>query len=155
RFKAIGKATGATVNDVTLAVCAGALRNYLIAHNALPDQPLIAMVPVSIRTADIEGGNQVSILLANLATHIEDPLERLRQIIESTTHAKGKLAKMTRLERLAHAAGMSAPMGASMVTGHAKRRPIYNVVISNVPGPRQTLYLEGMRLDESYPVSIP
>ena len=155
RFKAIGKQTGATVNDVTLAVCSGALRSYLIHHNALPDKPLIAMVPVSIRAADTEGGNQVSILLANLATHVDDPLERLRLIIDSTTHAKDKLSKMTRLERLAHAAGMSAPMGASMVTGHARRRPIYNVVISNVPGPKQTLYLDGMRLDEVYPVSIP
>jgi diacylglycerol O-acyltransferase / wax synthase len=155
RLKTIGKQTGATVNDVTLAVCSGALRNYLIHHNALPDKPLIAMVPVSIRTADNEGGNQVSILLANLATHVEDPLDRLRQIIDSTTHAKDKLAKMTRLERLAHAAAMSAPMGASMVTGHARRRPIYNVVISNVPGPRGTLHLNGMRLDEVYPVSIP
>ena len=50
---------------------------------------------------------------------------------------------------------MSAPMGASMVTGHARRRPIYNVVISNVPGPSERLYLDGMRLDETYPVSIP
>jgi len=155
RFKAIGKQTGATVNDVTLAVVAGALRNYLVHHNALPDKPLIAMVPVSIRTADTEGGNQISFLLANLGTHVEDPLDRLRLIIDSTTHAKDKLAKMTRLERLAHAAAMSAPMGASMVTGHARRRPIYNLVISNVPGPKQALYLDGMRLDEVYPVSIP
>jgi diacylglycerol O-acyltransferase len=62
---------------------------------------------------------------------------------------------MSRLERVAHAAAMSAPMGASMLTGHARRRPIYNVVISNVPGPKDTLYLDGMRLDETYPVSIP
>ena len=62
---------------------------------------------------------------------------------------------MTRLERLAHAAAMSAPMGASMVTGYARRRPIYNVVISNVPGAKQPLYLNGMKLDESYPLSIP
>jgi diacylglycerol O-acyltransferase / wax synthase len=155
RFKAIGKATNATVNDVTLAVCSGALRRYLLAHDALPDKPLIAMVPVSVRSAENEGGNQVSILLANLATHLSDPAERLHRIIESTTMAKDRLSKMSRLERIAHAAAMSAPMGASMVTGHAKRRPIYNVVISNVPGPQKPYYLDGMRLDESYPVSIP
>jgi diacylglycerol O-acyltransferase / wax synthase len=155
RFKAIGKATNATVNDVTLAVCSGALRRYLLAHDALPDKPLIAMVPVSVRSAENEGGNQVSILLANLATHLSDPAERLHRIIESTTMAKDRLAKMSRLERIAHAAAMSAPMGASMVTGHAKRRPIYNVVISNVPGPQKPYYLDGMHLDESYPVSIP
>lgn len=156
RFKAIGKAAGATVNDVTLAVCAGALRRYLEMHGALPDKPLIAMVPVSVRSeGQPDGGNQISILLANLATHVADPRDRLYAIIESTRVAKDRLAKMTPLERVAHAAAMSAPMGASMLTGHAKRRPIYNVVISNVPGPNQVLYLDGMRLDESYPVSIP
>jgi diacylglycerol O-acyltransferase len=155
RVKAIGKATGATVNDVTLAVCAGALRTYLLMQNALPDKPLIAMVPVSVRAEGDDGGNQLAILLANLATHLEDPLARLRCVIDSTTHAKNRLRAMSKLERMAHAAAMSAPMGASMLTGHAKRRPIYNVVISNVPGPRQPLYLDGMRLDESYPVSIP
>jgi len=140
RIKDIGKATGgATVNDVTLAVCAGALRRYLLMHDALPERPLIAMVPVSVRSAEHDaGGNQLTILLANLATHLED-----------------RLSKMSRLERIAHAAAMSAPMAPSMLTGYAKRRPIYNVVISNVPGPTERLYLDGMRLDESYPVSIP
>ena len=155
RFKAIGKASGATVNDVTLAVCAGALRRYLLAHSALPDKPLIAMVPVSVRGADDAGGNQLAILLANLGTNLADPIERLNLVVESTTLAKDRLAKMSRLERVAHAAAMSAPMGPSMVTGYAKKHPIYNVVISNVPGPKHTLYLDGMRLDESYPVSIP
>jgi diacylglycerol O-acyltransferase len=155
RIKGIGRAAGATVNDVTLAICAGALRRYLIAHSSLPDKPLIAMVPVSVRTPDQDGGNQVSIMLANLATHVEDPVERLRQIVDSTSLAKERLAKMTPIERVAHAAAMSAPMAPSMVTGYARRRPIYNLVISNVPGPNQTLYLNGMKLDESYPVSIP
>jgi diacylglycerol O-acyltransferase / wax synthase len=155
RFKAIGKASSATLNDVTLAVCAGALRRYLLAHDALPDRPLVAMVPVSVRGNEQEGGNQLSILLANLGTNLDDPLARLRLVVDSTTLAKDRLAKMSKLERVAHAAAMSAPMGASMVTGHAKKHPIYNVVISNVPGPKHTLYLDGMRLDESYPVSIP
>jgi diacylglycerol O-acyltransferase len=155
RFKAIGKAAAATINDVTLAVCAGTLRRYLVAHSALPDKPLIAMVPVSVRAEGQDGGNQISILLANLGTHLDDPLERVKLIVESTTLAKDRLAKMHRLERVAHAAAMSAPMGPSMVTGHARKHPIYNVVISNVPGPKHTLYLDGMRLDESYPLSIP
>ncbi|MEO6775708.1 MAG: wax ester/triacylglycerol synthase family O-acyltransferase [Kofleriaceae bacterium] len=169
RFQSIGKAASATINDVTLAVCSGTLRRYLLAHEALPDRPLTAMVPVSVRdagprvekvegaapTSEVIGGNALAILIANLGTHLEDPLERLKLIVESTTLAKDHLAKMSRLERVAHAAAMSAPMGASMVTGHAKRRPIYNVVISNVPGPKQQLFLDGMRLDESYPVSIP
>lgn len=155
RFQAIGKACGATVNDVTLAVCSGTLRRYLLAHDALPDQPLTAMVPVSVRDPGQDGGNALAILIANLATHLHDPLERVKLIVDSTTLAKERLGKMSKLERVAHAAAMSAPMGASMVTGHAKKRPIYNVVISNVPGPKEKLYLDGMRLDESYPVSIP
>ncbi|MEO8843162.1 MAG: WS/DGAT domain-containing protein, partial [Kofleriaceae bacterium] len=139
----------------TLAVCSGTLRRYLIARDALPDRPLTAMVPVSVRDPGQDGGNALSILIANLGTNLEDPLERMKLIIESTAIAKERLGKMSNLERVAHAAAMSAPMGASMVTGYAKRRPIYNVVISNVPGPKQLLYLDGMRLDESYPVSIP
>ena len=155
RFQAIGKAASATINDVTLAVCSGTLRRYLLANDALPDRPLTAMVPVSVRDPGQDSGNALSILIANLATNLEDPLERMKLIIESTTLAKDRLGKMSKLERMAHAAAMSAPMGASMVTGYAKRRPIYNVVISNVPGPKQLLFLDGMRLDESYPVSIP
>ncbi len=155
RIQAIGKATSATVNDVTLAICSGTLRRYLLAHEALPEKPLTAMVPVSLRDEGHDGGNALTILIANLGTHLDDPLARMKLILESTTLAKERLGKMSRLERVAHAAAMSAPMGASMVTGHAKRRPIYNVIISNVPGPKQVLYLEGMRLDESYPVSIP
>ncbi|HEY0255186.1 MAG TPA: WS/DGAT domain-containing protein, partial [Kofleriaceae bacterium] len=118
-------------------------------------QPLTAMVPVSVRDPGQDGGNALAILIANLATNLEDPLKRVEMIVESTKLAKDRLGKMSKLERVAHAAAMSAPMGASMVTGHAKRRPIYNVVISNVPGPKQKLYLDGMRLDETYPLSIP
>jgi diacylglycerol O-acyltransferase len=155
RFRAIGKATGTTINDVTLAVCAGALRRYLMGQNALPAQPLIAMVPVSVRAADQEGGNQIAMLLANLSTHVADPLERLRRIHESTALAKKRLGGMTRLEQIAHAATMGAPAGPSILTGHARRRPIFNLIISNVPGPPVPLYMNGMRLDENYPVSIP
>ena len=77
RFKRIGQATGATINDVTLAVCAGALRKYLEAQKALPRKPLVALVPVSLHGETDLGGNQVSLLLAKLGTHIKDPLKRL------------------------------------------------------------------------------
>ncbi len=155
RFKRIGQATGATVNDVTLAICAGALRKYLEAQQALPKKPLIAMVPVSLHGETDAGGNQVSLLLANLATHVRDPLKRLQQIVLSTSQAKGRLATMPRLQKLAHGITSISPMGAAMVTGSAKTHPVFNLVISNVPGPRETLYLNGARLDEVYPVSIP
>jgi diacylglycerol O-acyltransferase len=155
RVKRIGAAAKATVNDVTLAVCASALRNYLIAHDALPKKPLIAMVPVSLHGETSKGGNQVSMILANLATDVGDPVLRLARIVESTRAAKERLSRMTRLEKMAHAAMMLTPMLPGMVTGGARARPAFNLVISNVPGPRETLYRNGARLDEAYPVSIP
>ena len=154
RFKRIGVAAGATVNDVTLAVCAGALRKYLEAQKALPKKPLIAMVPVSLHGETDAGGNQVSVLLANLATEVRDPLKRLMRIVQSTTEAKARLATMPRLQKMAHGITTISPMGAGMVTGSAKPYPVFNVVISNVPGPKELLYLNGARLDDVYPVSI-
>jgi len=155
RLKKLSKKHGATINDISLAICAGALRKYLQAHDALPDKPLIAMVPVSIRAEGQEGGNQVGMILANLATHIEDPVERLKQIMQSTTQAKQRIAKMSRLQQMAHTAAMATPLGPSMLTGQAGKHPIFNVVISNVPGPKHPLYMNGFHLDETYPISIP
>lgn len=155
RFKRLGEAAGATVNDVTLAICAGALRKYLQAQTALPRKPLIAMVPVSLRGETDAGGNQVSLLLANLATHLRDPLKRLARIVQSTSQAKERLKSMPRLQKLAHGITSISPMGAAMLTGSAKQHPLFNVIISNVPGARETLFLNGARLDEVYPVSIP
>ena len=155
RMRQIGKATGATVNDVTLAVCAGALRKYLIAGDNLPKMPLIAMVPVSLHGETRKGGNQVAMMLANLATDVADPLDRLRRIVASTGAGKARLSGMARVEKIAHAAMMLAPMLPDMMTGRARKRPAFNLIISNVPGPTGTLYLNGARLDEAYPVSIP
>jgi len=155
RLKHIGQAAGATVNDVTLAICAGALREYLLVQNKLPKKPLVAMVPVSLHGETDAGGNQVSLLLASLGTHIADPLKRLKHIVASTTEAKNKLTKMPRLQKLAYGITSISPLAAGMVTGSAEKHPLFNLVISNVPGPKDTLYLDGSRLDEVYPVSIP
>ncbi|MDP2370369.1 WS/DGAT/MGAT family O-acyltransferase [Rhodoferax sp.] len=155
RLKTLGAAAGATINDVTLAICAGALRQYLITHDKLPKAPLVAMVPVSLHDETTDGGNQVSLLLASLCTHIADPAKRLQGIVESTKAAKERLASMPRLQKLAHGMTTIAPLGPSMLTGSARKYPVFNVVISNVPGPKETLYLNGARLDEVYPVSIP
>ena len=108
-----------------------------------------------IRDRTDAGGNQVSLLLANLATHLRDPLKRLARIVQSTSEAKERLRSMPRLQKLAHGITSISPMGPAMVTGTAKQHPLFNVIISNVPGPRETLYLNGARLDEVYPVSIP
>ena len=155
RIRAVGKATGATINDVVLAICAGAMREYLKQNQALPKEPLIAMVPVSVRAADgPEDGNQVSLILANLATHIADPAKRLKQIVGSTKRAKAKLQQMTRIEQIAYAAASLSPMPVTMLLG-GRTRPPFNVVISNVPGPTEPLYWNGAQLEEMYPVSIP
>ncbi|WP_413889215.1 WS/DGAT domain-containing protein [Candidatus Aalborgicola defluviihabitans] len=124
-------------------------------QNKLPKKPLIAMVPVSLHGETSAGGNQVSLLLASLATDVADPLKRLQRIVESTTEAKNRLTKMPRLQKMAHGITSIAPLGAGIVTGTAEKHPLFNLVISNVPGARETLYLNGARLDEVYPVSIP
>jgi len=156
RIKKVGKAAGATVNDVALAMCAGALREYLLAHGALPDKPLISMVPVSVRAADgPEGGNQVAVILANLGTQIEDPAQRLETIVASTKRAKERMSQMGRLEQMAYAAAALSPMVVTSLLGLDRYRPAFNLVISNVPGPTKRLYWNGARLDENYPVSIP
>ncbi|MES2884127.1 MAG: wax ester/triacylglycerol synthase family O-acyltransferase [Pseudomonadota bacterium] len=156
RIKKVGKALGATVNDIALGMCAGALRQYLIAHDGLPAHPLIAMVPVSVRAAGgPEGGNAVAVILANLATQIADPAERIRTIVASTKRAKERAGAQTAVEQMAYAAAALGPMAATSMLGLDRLRPAFNLVISNVPGPSKPLYLNGARLDESYPVSIP
>lgn len=159
RIRHIGAAAGATVNDVTLALCASVLRRYLLSHDALPKKPLIAMVPVSLHSEADNGkkggGNKVGVILANLATHIDDPLRRLHAIVASTTAAKERLRPMSGAGKLAHAAMTMAPMLANNFTGKSRTRPAFNLVISNVPGPKEPLYLNGALLDEAYPVSIP
>ena len=155
RFKELGETMGATVNDVTLAVCAGALRRYLLSQKALPKSPLIAMVPISLHDEQSGDGNQVSLMLANLATNLADPAKRLKRIVASTQAAKKRLSSMSRLQKMAHGIAMMSTVGPSMITGSAKERPFFNLVISNVPGPRESLYLNGAHMDELYPVSIP
>ena len=155
RLQAIGHACGGTVNDVALAMCAGALRQYLLSQHQLPRKSLIAMVPVSLHEAGSADGNQVSLLLARLATTVADPGRRLKAIIQSTQTAKQRLSRMSRLEKWSYIAPMVTLIGPLMFSGEARQHPLFNVIVSNVPGPRQTLYLNGARLEEVYPVSIP
>jgi diacylglycerol O-acyltransferase / wax synthase len=148
---------GVTVNDVVLAMCSGALRAYLLEQSALPDGPLIAMVPVSLRS-DAEadtGGNMVGSILCNLATDIEDPAQRLEAVSASMRGNKEVFSSLPRLEALALSALMIAPLGLSAVPGLVgSAPPPFNIVISNVPGPRQPMYWHGARLDGNYPLSV-
>ncbi|GAY14072.1 wax ester/triacylglycerol synthase family O-acyltransferase [Mycobacterium sp. shizuoka-1] len=157
RFVAIKDAAGVTLNDVVLAMCAGALRAYLIEQDALPDRPLIAMVPVNLRSEDdtSSGGNMVGSILCNLATDTADPADRLAAIHDSVTGNKDVFGQLPRLQQLALSAFNVAPLALTLVPAlGAAVAPPFNIVISNVPGAREPLYWRGARLDGNYPLSI-
>jgi diacylglycerol O-acyltransferase / wax synthase len=154
RMRAAGKALDATVNDVTLAMCASALRRYLQDLDALPAKPLVAMVPVSTRKDDSDSGNQVAMVLTSLATNVDDPAERFQAVLRSMTAAKERLARMSPAEMMNYLAVVMAPSSLNMATGLAPTWQAFNVVVSNVPGPKQTLYFNGARMEGTYPVSI-
>jgi diacylglycerol O-acyltransferase len=154
RIRAVGKARDATVNDVVLGMCSSALRAYLKDINELPEKPLIAMVPTSLRRDDSDSGNQVGMILTNLATHIADPIERFDAIKRSMALAKARLSRMNQAEIVNYLATIMAPSGINMATGLAPRWQSFNVTISNVPGPRNPLYWNGAKLEGMYPVSI-
>lgn len=159
-LKELAKAADGSLNDIVLALCGGALRRFLLEQNALPDEALIAMLPVNVRPKnDPGGGNAVGAILASLATDVADPRERLDTIISSTKRAKELISDLSANEVMATSATLMSPMGlqvARAMTGINAKIPLNcNVVISNVPGPSEPLYFRGSRLEASYPVSIP
>ena len=160
-IKTLKSASEATVNDVVMAICSGALRNYLLSHDELPDEPLQAMVPVSIRTGEEEDRwtNRVSGLLATLPTNVDDPLERLALVHTAMNDAKEQF-ELTPAEAMVDLANFSSPALAAQAARLASSLHLAdqatmpaNVVISNVPGPRQPLYAAGAQLQHYYPVS--
>ncbi|MES1924085.1 wax ester/triacylglycerol synthase family O-acyltransferase [Salinisphaera sp. T31B1] len=154
RIKRIAKAFDATVNDIVLAMCASALRAYLLEQNDLPDRPLVAMLPVSLHDDDSGTGNRVAMIFSSLATHIADPVERLAAIQRSVNHWKRRYRDMSPEQIMAFIAALSTPAGLNLLTGLAPRHQSFNVVISNVPGPRETLYFGDAEMQGMYPVSI-
>lgn len=157
RIKTLAKQYDATLNDIVMAITASALRRYLLEHNALPEQALTSLVPVSVRPADSDDyGNAVSLVIASLATNEPDPIERLRKIQRSMKEGKGLVASMTQSEIMLYSSLMSLPIGLPMLLGVSSQtlRPPFNVTISNVPGPRKPLYWNGAELQGHYPVSI-
>jgi WS/DGAT/MGAT family acyltransferase len=121
---------------------------------------LVAFLPVNIRPKDdVGGGNAVGTILTTMGTDIEDPVDRLKAITASTRAAKGQLQGMSQTEVLAYTAGLMAPTALQLVSAMTGvRGPLpftFNLCVSNVPGPRKTLYLNGSRLEATYPVSIP
>ncbi|KQY55635.1 diacylglycerol O-acyltransferase [Nocardioides sp. Root151] len=161
RMRAIGKATGTTINDVVLAMCSGAVRAYLVELDALPDTTLVSMVPVGLnakqaQVASAEGGNAIGTVMVKLGTDLADPADRLRSIHKSMLEGKRALSSMSPMQILAMSAiGMAPAMLTPMLRMQGVIRPPFNLIISNVPGPRTTQYFNGAKLVGMYPLSIP
>lgn len=154
RINTLRKIMAVSVNDLILAICSGAIRRYLEEREKLPVQPLVANVPISIRVKNEEQtmNNQISNMFVRIATHIKNPLERLEYIQEQTNLGKSrhKAVGAKALSKMADA----VPYGlANLVAGLYTRynikefhRPPFNVTITNVPGPQNTLYLKGHKV---------
>ncbi len=160
-IKRLKDATGGTVNDVVMAIVAGALREYLLMHDALPDRPLRAMVPVSIRTGDEDDTwtNRVSGLVADLPTDSPDPIERVERCRQAMDVAKRQF-ELVPADALADITQFASPVVATSAIRLASQLRLadrvqspVNVVVSNVPGPRQPLYFSGAQLEQYIPVS--
>ena len=157
--KAIKDALGVKVNDIVLEICSGVLRRYLLEHDSLPENPLLAVCPVSVRSDDEgAGGNRVSAIFASLATDVDSPEARLQAITASTEGAKedhNAIGAETLTDWAEWAAprtfGLAARMYSSLNLAN-QHRPIHNLVISNVPGPPFPLYLAGAELVAAYPM---
>lgn len=156
RIQAVAGAADASVNDVFMALCAGALRRYLGELGRLPGKSLIAGMPVSFRAADEAAtGNAISFMLASLHTDIADPVERLQACRASAKAAKEKLAKVPVDSMPQFTMMLMAPYMLQVMLGvGGYTSPMHNLILSNVPGPRETLYLNGARLEEIYPISL-
>jgi diacylglycerol O-acyltransferase len=158
-IKAVKNTFGCTVNDVVLTMCGGALRRYFDANDEELDAAIVAMIPISVRTEDQKGthGNQVSMMLSSLATDLDDPVDRLEHI-----HSNMKSAKEQQNAIGAEILQEWADFAAPAIFGRAARlysnsnsarhRPMFNVVISNVPGPPFPLYVAGAEVLDTYPM---
>ena len=156
RMRTLAAAAGCTLNDVVLAMCAGALRRYLLDSDSLPEKSLTAGIPVSVRPKDDEGtGNAITFIIASLGTDIVDPVQRLAAIRASVQHAKEHVQSLPKAAMTQYTVLLMAPTILTLLTGIGGRtRPMFNVTISNVPGPEKPMYFRGAELLATYPASI-
>jgi diacylglycerol O-acyltransferase / wax synthase len=160
--KAVKNRHAVTVNDVVVSICAGAARRWLEAHDELPDEPLVAQIPVSVRTGDQVGtfGNRILLMSVPLFTDEPDAVRRLRRTHEALRVMKERHRALP-AELLQDANNFIPPAVFSRAARLSFRlstsrpgRPPWNLVISNVPGPQLPLYMAGARLEANYPVSV-
>lgn len=156
RIKAVATALGATTNDVILAMCSGALRRYLEDQNQLPDEPLLAAIPVSVRRKGhhSDAANEVAFTMAHLASNVADPVERLKAIKSCMDYNKQRIKNLSPGELTTYAAMMLLPGATKALMGTTPEKALGNLVISHVPGPRQDMYWQGAKLSGLYPVSL-
>jgi diacylglycerol O-acyltransferase / wax synthase len=156
RLRNVATEAGCTLNDVVLALCGGALRRFLSERDSLPEKSLTAGIPVSVRPKDDEGtGNAISFIVATLGTEIADPLERLQAIKRSVQHAKTHVQSLPRQVMTQYTMLLMAPTLLTLLSGIGGRLPpMFNITISNVPGPEKPLYFRGAELLSIYPASI-
>lgn len=159
QVKAVKNVLGYTVNDVVMALCTTALRRWLLDHNALPGSPLVASMPVSVRTPEQVGtaGNQISFMLAALPTDMPDPARRLQVLVASLAAAKERFraTPATLLHELSAALpqtlhGLACRL---MLRAATLGAPPFNLFVSNVAGPQVPLYAAGARVTGNFPVS--
>ena len=155
RIKAVGKQQGATVNDILLAMVGRALQRYLKDIGELPDKPLRVLLPVNLREDDSIGGNQIAIVRAEAGTQNDDIVDLLAAAKASVNAQKRLLKTLSSAEKQLYSAISLGPLGLNIVTGKLARFRTANTLLSNVPGPKETLYWNGQELDAMYPVSIP
>ena len=160
--KAVKNAHGVTVNDVVVTICAGAVRRWLVEHGELPDEPLVAQIPVSVRTDEQVGtyGNRIMLMSAPLFTEEPDPVRRLQRTHDALDGMKERHRALpaTLLQDANHFIPPAMFSRAARLTFRLATsrpgRPTWNLVISNVPGPQFPLYCAGARLVANYPVSV-
>jgi len=157
RMKAIGDAAGGSVNDVLLAACSAALRRYLLEIDKLPRRSLIASIPVALPRDTTQaggGGNAISFANVRLGTDIEDVKERFEIIRRSSVAGRAYLKHMDSTALMNYTVLVNSPQIITRLPGVGARvPPLYNVIVSNVPGPRQRLYFLGAEMEAYYPIS--
>lgn len=161
RFKEVKRALGVTLNDVVMGVSSAALRNYLLERGELPEGPLIAMVPVSVRSESEKNqyANRVTSILGELATDEADPILRIQRINRTMTRSK-RMQQALPATVLTDWTEIATPLILAQAARIAARtkildrlNPPFNVIISNVPGPRESLYCGGAEMETYFPVS--
>lgn len=155
RVKAIAKATGCSINDVVIALCGGALRRYLVEHQALPRHTLLASVPVGLARAEGATGNAVAGFVCPLGTRATNPAQRLRDIHRVTSLSKAEINTLTPAAATQLALLGLSPLIVGQITHTLPKLPLlFNVTISNLVVSRVPLYLSGAKLEAMYPMSI-